>query len=122
MKIFKRVKRVFGAVYTWLICNAAFAENYIPTSSDDQAKSGESFAETIGRIFVNDVIPVIELVGSAILIVYGVKTIIGTVQDYRKEKEFGVLLEGIAVLAIIFAIGAGVFYLFDYLTQKYGAQ
>lgn len=119
MKMFKRVKQCLSAVYAWLVCNAAFA-NYIPTSSDDQATSGESFTTTMMRIIVNDVIPVIELAGSAVLIYFGVKTIIGTVQDYRREKEFGVLLEGIVVLSIIFAIGAGVFYLFDYLTQQYG--
>lgn len=116
MKVMKKIKSAMYVVWSLIICNIAFATNYIPTSSDDHANSSEDFSATIMRIFVNDVIPVIELVGSAILIYFGVRTIISTVQDYRRDKEMGTIFEGLIILTIIFAIGAGVFYLFDAIT------
>ncbi len=117
MKSMSQFKKIWVMITLFVMNKVVFADsNYIPTSDDQQTDQSTSFTSTIMNVFANDVVPVIELVGSSILIYLAIRTMVGTIQEYREKREMGVIFEGIVVLAILFGIGAAVFYLFTYIT------
>ena len=117
MKSLSQFKRMWAIITLFVMNSVAFAgSNYIPTSDDQQTDQSTSFTSTIMNVFANDIVPVIELIGSVILIYLAIRTMVSTIQEYRDKKEMGVIFEGIIILAILFGIGAAVFYLFTYIT------
>lgn len=118
MKSVKRLKKVMNMLWLLCLCKVACATNYIPVSSDEQSNSSESFVTTLIRIVASEWVPALEIVASAVLIVLGIQSIIHTINEYKLKREMGVLIEGLGILAILFAAGAAVLYLFSFIQAK----
>ena len=109
--------KILPFFYLLLSYRTALADSggVIPISDVDQTGDNTDFSTTLTNIIQQDILPLIEIGGAAVILFVALNGLWSGYKDYQKDKNMDHLKSSVISSVILIVVGGAVLYLLDRL-------
>jgi len=109
--------KILPFFYLLLSYRTALADSggVIPISDVDQTGDNTDFSTTLTNIIQQDILPLIEIGGAAVILFVALNGLWSGYKDYQKDKNMDHLKSAVISSVILIVVGGAVLYLLDRL-------
>jgi hypothetical protein len=121
LKRLKKLQKIYSKIlpffYLLLSYRIALADSggVIPISNVDQTADNTDFSTTLTNITQQDILPLIEIGGAAVILFVALNGLWSGYKDYQKDKNMDHLKSSVISSVILIVVGGAVLYLLDRL-------